>query len=235
MFFIYVLGKIDFPQHIYKKQPDRSGNLRYFCPLLSNESIHHFSKNITHMILENYETDRLRFRSLTLTDREPLLAFFNDPKATKYLSIQTDTDDFTDTWLNRQIKRYANIDVGLCAVELRATNELVGQCGLVRQFVDGIPKWEVGYHLLPQFWGNGYATEAAIACCNVCFKNEMAETVISLIHPDNEKSKAVALRNNMTFWKKTIFKGQDCNVYRIRREDWEKLGRVKDVATSVCD
>ncbi len=186
------------------------------------------------MILENYLTDRLRLRSLTLDDKEPLLEFFNDPEATKFLSIQTDTSEFADAWLNRQIKRYASIDVGLCAVELRATNELVGQCGLMRQFVDGIPKWEVGYHFIPRFWGNGYAAEAAIACRNACFENEMAETVISLIHPENEKSKAVAARNNMTFWKKTIFKGQPCLVYRIRREDWEKLGRAKNVATSVC-
>lgn len=175
------------------------------------------------MILENYETKRLRFRSLSLADRDGLMPFFTDPLATKYLPVQPNVDEFVDSWLARQMKRYKSIGSGLCAMELKQTNELIGQCGLILQFVDGIPKWEVGYHLLPKFWGKGFATEAAIACRDFCFENEMAETIISLIHPDNKKSFEVATRNGMTFWKDTVFKGEPCKVYRIRREDWEKL------------
>ncbi|MEZ4934527.1 MAG: GNAT family N-acetyltransferase [Saprospiraceae bacterium] len=176
------------------------------------------------MILENYQTLRLQFRSLSLLDKEPLLAFFNDPQATAYLSIDSeDVNNYANVWIERQLKRYKSIGVGLCAIELRGTGEFVGQCGLVRQFVDGIPKWEVGYHLLPRYWGNGYATEAAMACRDFCFENEMAETLISIVDPLNVRSITVAKRNGMCFWKETIFKDVPVHVYKIRREDWEKL------------
>lgn len=177
------------------------------------------------MILENFHTSRLQFRSLSLLDKEPLLAFFSDPQATAYLSVDLDVNNYAKIWIERQLKRYKSIGVGLCAIELKGTGELIGQCGLVWQFVDGIPKWEVGYHLLPRFWGNGYATEAAIACRDFCFENEMAETLISIIDPRNTRSIAVARRNGMCFWKETVFKDALVHVYKIRREDWEKLDK----------
>lgn len=110
---------------------------------------------------------------------------------------------------------------GLHALELKESGVLIGQCGLVRQFVDGIPKWEVGYHLSKEFWGQGYATEAAKACRDFCFENEMAETLIALIHPENERSIKVAERTGMSYWKTTQFKDNETKVMRVRREDWE--------------
>ena len=175
------------------------------------------------MYLEHLQTPRLIFRSLTLSDKAPLMEFFTDQLATEFLFIDIDIERYASEWLTRQMRRYETNGDGLCAIELLETGELVGQCGLIRQFVDGIPKWEVGYHFIPRFWGNGYATEAAIACRDFCFENEMAETIISLIHPDNFRSQAVARRNGMSFWKETIFKGHPAHVFRIRREDWERL------------
>lgn len=175
------------------------------------------------MMLENLHTDRLRFRGLQENDLPKLLHSFSDPVANQYLSIEKNKEDFTEIWLQRQWRRYEKGMGGLHAIELRSTGELVGQCGLIWQFVDCIPKWEVGYHFFRPFWGNGYATEAALACRDFCFENEMAETLISLIHPDNEKSKAVAKRTGLTFWKETQFKGKQIEVYKIIRPVWESL------------
>ena len=107
----------------------------------------------------------------------------------QFLCVATDKEHFTDNWVQKQCRRYEKGTGGLYAIELKNTGELIGQCGLLLQFVDCIPKWEVGYHFFRQFWGNGYATEAAQACRDFCFKNEMAETLISLIHPKNENPK----------------------------------------------
>lgn len=176
------------------------------------------------MLLEHLTTRRLRFRPLTLDDKPRLMGFFNDPIATEFHLIKTDLDTYADTWIRRQLGRYANDQGGLHAIELTETGELVGQCGLLYQWVDGIPKWEVGYHFLREFWGNGYATEAAQACRDFCFENEMAETLISLIHPENLRSQAVAKRNGMTEWKRTTWREMPVVVFRIRRSEWEELG-----------
>ncbi|MBI5917405.1 MAG: GNAT family N-acetyltransferase [Bacteroidetes bacterium] len=175
------------------------------------------------MLLENLHTARLRFRPLTLADRAPLLDYFADPVANEFLFIKTDVEAFTDAWLRRQTHRYGNDLGGLAAIELLGTGEFIGQCGLLYQWVDSIPKWEVGYHFFRRFWGNGYATEAAIACRDFCFENEMAETLVSLIHPQNLRSQAVAQRNSMTEWKRTTWRDHPVVVYRVRRADWEKF------------
>ena len=174
------------------------------------------------MFLENHNTARLRFRKLTLADKEPMMEFFNDPLAMEFLFMDTSPEDFAETWFKRQLNRYRNNTGGLLGIELLETGELVGQCGLLYQWVDGIPKWEIGYHILRRFWGNGFATEAARAYRDFCFEDEMAETVISLIHPDNHRSQAVAHRNGMTPWKETEWRGHPVIVFRIRRVEWEQ-------------
>jgi len=173
------------------------------------------------MLLNNLTTARLRFRPLQLGDKPRLMAFFEDPVATEFHFIKTDISDYADLWLRRQLGRYANEHGGLHAVELIETGELIGQAGLLYQWVDSIPKWEVGYHFFREHWGKGYATEAAQACRDYCFENEMAETLISLIHPDNLRSQAVAKRNGMTEWKRTTWRSMPVVVYRVRKGDWE--------------
>jgi RimJ/RimL family protein N-acetyltransferase len=175
------------------------------------------------MYLEQLETPRLLIRPLSLADKTPLMEFFSDPVATEFLFLDKTPEQFADQWLSRQLGRYASEQGGMCAVVLKETDTLIGQCGLCYQWVDFVPKWEVGYHFIRRFWGKGYATEAAVAMRDFCLKEEMAETVISLIHPDNQRSQAVAGRNGMTFWKNTTHRGHPAKVFRIRREDWEKL------------
>jgi RimJ/RimL family protein N-acetyltransferase len=174
------------------------------------------------MILENQLTPRLRFRSLKLADKDALMEFFSDPAATEFLFPQVPPEEFADAWISRQTRRYEKSGTGLCAITQKDTNELVGQCGLLLQFVDGIPKLEIGYHFIRRFWGQGFATEAAAACRDFAFENELAETVISLIHPNNFRSQAVARRIGMTPWKETVWRGNPVVVFRIKREDWEK-------------
>lgn len=175
------------------------------------------------MFPEHFITHRLRFRKLNLADKEHLLEFFSDPVATEFHFLQAGPEHVADTWLSRQLNRYRNNTGGLMAVELLETGEFIGQCGLLLQWVDGIPKWEVGYHFLRRFWGQGYATEAAVAFRDFGFENEMAETIISLIHPQNFRSQAVARRNGMTIWKETTWHEHPVIVFRIRREEWEQL------------
>ena len=175
------------------------------------------------MLLHEHSTERLRFRVLLPEDKAPLMNFFNDAEATRFLPISNDTEAFADAWLTRQMRRYDMGSGGLHAIELKETGEFLGQCGLIRQFVDGIPKWEVAFHLFRKHWGNGYASEAAQFCRDFCFENEMAETLISLIHPENEDSFKVAKRIGMTHWKTSEFKGRTTEVMRVRRVEWEGM------------
>jgi RimJ/RimL family protein N-acetyltransferase len=58
--------------------------------------------------------------------------------------------------------------------------------------VDGVTELEVGYHVLPEFQGLGYATEAAAASRDFARAVLGARRLIAIIHPDNKPSQRVA-------------------------------------------
>jgi ribosomal-protein-alanine N-acetyltransferase len=88
--------------------------------------------------------------------------------------------------------------------------------------VDGIDELEIGYHLIPRYWGNGYATESAGAFKEMGFENNLAESIISIIDVKNLSSQKVAQRNGMTKEARTKFIDMDVYIYRIQREEYMK-------------
>jgi RimJ/RimL family protein N-acetyltransferase len=101
---------------------------------------------------------------------------------------------------------------------LKSTSELIGDCGLVRQSVDGVDEIEIGYHVRRDLWGQGYASEAARACRDHGFSTLSAERLISLIRPENVSSRRVAEKNGMTIWKEVTRANLLHYVYAIRHD-----------------
>ncbi len=124
-----------------------------------------------------------------------------------------------DEWIERNRLRYKNDGVSLWAMLLKSCGELIGDCGIIRQDVDGEFLYEVGYHLRRDQWGQGFATEAAIACRDWAFANLKVDRVISLIRPENQPSRKVAERNGMKIWKEVNWRGLRHCVYAILRSE----------------
>jgi ribosomal-protein-alanine N-acetyltransferase len=78
---------------------------------------------------------------------------------------------------------------------------------------------EICWALSPKFWGNGYATEAAKAAINWAFRDTGVHRLISLIHPDNRQSEAVALRLGEKLREQITFEGKPTNVYEILKSE----------------
>jgi RimJ/RimL family protein N-acetyltransferase len=106
------------------------------------------------------------------------------------------------------------------AVIHRKDNRLIGYCGFFHQQVDGADEIEIGYRLHPNYWNQGIATEAAQAVRDHGFADLNLPRVISLIHPDNRRSRRVAEKNGMQLEKETVFRGFSTLVFAIRREAW---------------
>jgi RimJ/RimL family protein N-acetyltransferase len=81
---------------------------------------------------------------------------------------------------------------GVWAVVEKTTGNFVGSIGLWRP--EGWPELELGYWLVPEARGTGYATEAGAKCRDFAFETLRAETLVSYIAPENEPSKRVAER-----------------------------------------
>jgi ribosomal-protein-alanine N-acetyltransferase len=111
------------------------------------------------------------------------------------------------------LERQARNEPSQFAVVRRDEQSLIGYCGFFPQTVDGVEEVEIAYRLHPEHWGHGFATEAARAVREHAFRTLELPRVISLIHPDNHRSRRVAEKNGMTLEKETEFRGFRVHVY----------------------
>ncbi len=156
------------------------------------------------------ETARLALREMQQADYPALCKILQDEEVmVAYEGAFTDEE--AQQWLDRQLKRYQENGFGLWAVILKATNEMIGQCGLSMQDCEGEQILEIGYLLQKAYWHQGYASEAAIACKKYAFEQLNADEVFSIIRDTNIASQMVAIRNGMTLAKKFVkhYRGVD--------------------------
>ncbi len=158
------------------------------------------------------ETERLRLRAITQDDFADLFAIWSDAETMRFYPNTLD-EQAMRAWIERNLKRYAEYGHGLWAVIRQADQQFVGDCGLVVQDVEGVAELEAGYQFNKQFWGNGYATEAARGCMDFARDELGRERIISMIRPENLPSRRVAERNGLQIEKKVFWRGFDHYVY----------------------
>jgi RimJ/RimL family protein N-acetyltransferase len=158
-------------------------------------------------------TERLRFRLMERDDLDAitaLLVAFDAVRGGRPPSTRKDGLH----WIEWQERNYAEHDFGLWVVETHDA-ELVGDCGLTVQDVEGTPHVEIGYHLLPHARGRGYATEAATAVRD-CAAGAGIEHLVALVRPDNTPSQGVARRLGMEVERTAHVHGVDALVFGMR-------------------
>lgn len=169
------------------------------------------------LLLFHQETARLRFRKLLVTDFEVWLPFHQDPRSAQYWEgLAQEPILACQEQFDRLFDRYAQGLGGMNALIHRSTNEFIGMCGLLVQTVDDVQELEIGYSILPKHWKNGYATEAAIKCKEYAKKNNLRDSLISIIHVDNIPSQKVAQNNGMVLDKTTTYRNNPVHIFRIR-------------------
>jgi RimJ/RimL family protein N-acetyltransferase len=167
-------------------------------------------------------TRRLRLRRMVEDDIDNLLQIFSDPVAMQYYP-RTRSRSEVETWVQWTLRNYAVWGIGMWIVEDDA-GTFLGQCGLNPQEIHSdVPEIEIGYLFVRRFWGYGYATEAARACCNWGMAHLDTSHLISIISPKNHPSIAVAHRNGMAWREDTLWKGHSVSIYSITREMWREF------------
>jgi RimJ/RimL family protein N-acetyltransferase len=175
------------------------------------------------LLLFGEESQRLIFRKLLPTDFNDWKPLFFEKEPAEYLGLDTSLspEKLCEAWFTKSNWRYDNNLGGMNALIHKETNELVGQSGLLIQDLEGEKKIEVGYSILPKFWKQGYASEAAQKCRDFAYQNDLADQLISVIHHENEGSMKVAKNNGMKIFKKDfIYLDMKVNIFSMKKSDW---------------
>ena len=157
-------------------------------------------------------TGRLVLREMSHRDVDAMAGLLGDPEVTRYYP-RPYTRAEAQGWIDWNLGLYATHGFGLWVVELAATGEFMGDCGLTVQQVDGVDEIEVGYHLLPRFHGLGHATEAATAVRDLARERFSARRLIAIVNPVNVPSRRVAERLGFTVEKYAYVHGRRCVIY----------------------
>jgi RimJ/RimL family protein N-acetyltransferase len=159
-------------------------------------------------------TSRLRLREYLPTDVDERAAMFADEQTMRYYP-QLKSRDETVGWIEWNLESYRKHGLGLWVVDLKSTGEFLGECGLVVQMVDGTPEIELGYSIKRSHWGQGFATEAAFAVRDHAIEVLGLRRLVSIIHPDNTRSQAVAQKVGMRHEKNTRVFGLPQKIYSL--------------------
>jgi [ribosomal protein S5]-alanine N-acetyltransferase len=125
-------------------------------------------------------TERLILRDWEDRDRIPFIAMNQDAEVMRYFP-STLTADQTEALLQRIQDQHAKHGYGLWVVERKEDGAFLGFTGLSNPGfeTDFTPCTEVGWRFRKEYWGNGYATEAAKACLEYGFQNLALEKIYS--------------------------------------------------------
>ncbi len=165
--------------------------------------------------MEGIRTERLTFRQPVLEDRIWWMEYIDNAEAIRFMPFTLGSETDCEGFIQRSLDRIARDGSCLNVITDRASGKNVGMIGLLTQEVDGTLELEIGYHLLPSAWGQGYTTEAAQACKEFARHHELASSAISLIDPRNFNSQAVAQRNGMKLDKSGVHRGERVLVFRV--------------------
>ena len=174
---------------------------------------------------EHVETERLMLRRWLASDAPDMEAIWREPEV--WRSLQPDQPFNPRQWRSRLERHLRHWDIhgfGLWAVTMGEQPRPVGWIGASHPTFgpELAEEVEIGWTLRPAQWGRGLATEGARAAVEAAFRTLPLERVISLVHPRNERSMAVAKRLGMGRAGEVTPPdlGQPLIVYALSRSSW---------------
>ena len=142
-------------------------------------------------------TPRLSLREFRVDDADDLYRLHRDPRVMRYIGNgSVGTRESVATTLERAARQYRNYPgLGIWPATERESGEFIGWFCL--KYVPQTVEIELGYRLLPEAWGYGYATEGASALLDYGFEVLGLFRIIGLTHPGNTASQRVLRKAGM--------------------------------------
>ncbi len=169
------------------------------------------------------ETRRLRLRPFEAVDAPAHAALYADPDVTRYLPGGPFRGEAVQARSTRSLSHFAahwaQRGWGVWAVVDKATDTLIGQCGL-NHLPDGSDV-EILYALSRASWGRGLATEAGSAVLDHGFGPVGLDRIVAVTRPEHQASRRVMERLGMVYEADRELFGMQVVCYALTRDQWK--------------
>jgi len=172
-----------------------------------------------------FETERLIIREILSTDVDAMFELHADPEVHRFLGNKTVSNkaQVVDiiTFVRQQ---YVDHGVGRWAIIDKRTNEFAGWTGLewvTKETNHHKNYYDLGYRLLKRFWGQGIATESAVASLAYAFDRLKATDVFAIADCENDGSNKILRKAGLKFIETFNHDGIKHNWYKIDRTQYE--------------
>ena len=169
------------------------------------------------------ETDRYILRDIEETDVQGIYDLDSDADVHEFLGkkpIQTmEQAEKIITYIRGQ---YTKNGIGRWAIEDKETGNFVGWTGLkYEENLRNFSYYDLGYRLQKQYWGQGIATETAIASLRYGFDQMNLKEIGGAAEVMHGASNHILQKVGLLFTETFEFEGDTCNFYKLKREEWE--------------
>ena len=155
------------------------------------------------------ETARLGLRRITLDDADLMLAVWTDPAFVSNVGdrgVRT-IDDAKKAIQAGALKLYADYGYGPYAMVSKASGEKIGICGLFKR--DNLDHPDIGFAVLPDFCGKGFAGEAAFAVLAHARDGLELKELTAIVSPGNAPSIGLIEKLGLVFAGMITMPGDD--------------------------
>lgn len=175
--------------------------------------------------LTTFQTDRLFLRPRVLADLDDCLAMDRDPFVLKYISGPWDDPVKHRAFVLERMNTAYPEGQGYWSVFERNETHPPAFAGwmILIPYPEFDNEAEIGWRLKRDFWGKGYASEAARPMLRYAFETLGLKGVVAEIHPENTGSISVAEKLGLRLARQRVTDGEPVSSYRLGREDYFRL------------
>lgn len=162
-----------------------------------------------------FETDRLLLREFVEEDADAFFRLNSHPEVLRFVPDKPllNVEQARQLLIDHPIADYRKYGFGRGACILKSTGEQIGFAGL--KYLEELGEVDVAYRILPAHWGQGFATEAALASIHFGFAHLGLKRIIGLAMPENVASVRVLEKAGLRYVETVKFWGHEFSKYLI--------------------
>ncbi len=170
------------------------------------------------------ETERVILRRFEMEDAEAILEFNSNPEVIRYTgdrllsTLEEAKECVTNIWLSD----YEKYGYGRFAVWYKPANKVIGFAGL--KYLPEFGETDIGYRILPEYWGKGITTEMALPLMQYGFEVLGLKRIIGITMLENHASARVLQKCGLKFYQQAPYLDEPdlVNWYAMDLVDFQK-------------